>query len=683
VGQLEDATIFCGAGISIPSGLPDGQALARVVIDLLFRDSGVFDSRAHDAITEALSWAAQAGEEPQLRLELMLELLARELAPAILVRVFQMFGSATPSPVHLAIALSGARRVVTTNQDLLLEKASRIVGRQRRILHVHGRFDKPATIITLLSQYVEGLPIPTAGALSRAIAGRPVMVFGYSGRDRDVMPLLAAAGSVLWVHHRAPSGSQPDLASEVEVLRSQLGSAFQLIVTDTLGFILGQLPPDDRRRVRRVPAPRSTATHVPPEVRAEFAALPALGRDHAIARVLLHVSAPEIAIEGIRSARRLHGDGAAGRMLEADGLIALNRHKQAIRLLRRAEALAADPVGRGEALLARAHAQANMSDYASARRSLDGARRAVRRLHDHRRRHRFQGQIAALSGRMKGMTDDEGGAMRDYARARRAFREADDLDGLVLATTFGSDMLRSRGRYHEALEQLKEIFADTELYARPSARSWAPFYRGSILGAMGRIKEGLEDLRLAADIGKASGNAQAMAWSRVMLADYLRELDLDEAERELEECARAIRAYGSRMFGCEARLAWERAELARARGDACGARSCLKEIRKMLSSRSVPGPLPYLEAHILAVEGELARDGGDPAAAALVRKALGAYRAGKWAACAARMEVALWLLQGGKPPRALVDRCHRNGYGLEVERLERRNVNPYYPLHTF
>ena len=55
----------------------------------------------------------------------------------------------------------------------------------------------------------------------------------------------------------------------------------------------------------------------------------------------------------------------------------------------------------------------------------------------------------------------------------------------------------------------------------------------------------------------------------------------------------------------------------------------------------------------------------------------------QWAACAARMEVALWLLQGGRPPRALVDRCHRNGYGLEVERLERRKLNPYYPLHTF
>src|SRR5207302_229233 len=142
--------------------------------DLVWRRSRAFDRRARHLIVDGLAWSA--GGEPELRLELMLELLARELDPAILVEIFRILERGEPNANHAAIAMSNVRAVVTTNQDLLLEAAG-----SRRVLHLHGRVDDPGSIITLLSQYVEGLPLPTATALTKAVKGRPLVVVGYSG----------------------------------------------------------------------------------------------------------------------------------------------------------------------------------------------------------------------------------------------------------------------------------------------------------------------------------------------------------------------------------------------------------------------------------------------------------------------------------------------------------------------
>jgi tetratricopeptide (TPR) repeat protein len=680
MSKLAGATVLCGAGVSIPSGMPDGQRIARTAFDLIWRRARAFDPRARQLIVEALKWSAP--QEPELRLELMLELLANELDPAVLVRVFALLERGAPNVNHVALALSGARRIVTTNQDLLLEEAGRRVGRRRRVLHLHGRFDDPRSIITLLSQYVEGLPPTTNDALLKAVDGRRLVVVGYSGRDRDVMPLLASARSITWVHHKTRGRRQAQLATEVGILSAQLGRRFEVEVADTTSFLLDQLNPAARRRARRWPAPPRARRRLPAQVRREYDSLPALGREHAIARILLHVSAPDLALEGVRAARSAHGDGADGRMLEADALLALNQRAEAIHAYHLASDLADDPGRRCAALQNEAHALANSSNYAAARRRLDQARRAVRRVEEGRTRLRLRGRIAALAGRMKGMTDDEPGAMRDYARARRAFRAARDLDGIVEATTFGSDMLRSRGRYHEALNQLAEIFTDTELYTRPYARAWAPFYRGAIVGAMGDPRAGLADLEQAETIARATGNEQAVAWAEVMIANYLREIDLDAAHEALRRCAGAIRAYRGPMFHCEARLAWEHAELARARGDEAGVRSQVADVRRMLNSPAAPGPLPYMEAHLLAVEGELARDLGHPSARPLLKQARAAYRAYKWAACVARVDVSLWLLRGDAAPPRLLARCRREGYGYEIERLESTRGEPYYPLHT-
>jgi tetratricopeptide (TPR) repeat protein len=631
-------------------------------------------------VRAALKWSST--HEPELRLELMLELLAREVDPAVLVTVFRLLASAQPTRNHAAIALSGASAVVTTNQDLLIEEAARRLKVRCPVQHVHGRYDRPGSIITMLSQYVEGLPLPTARALTKAVAGRPIIVVGYSGRDRDLMPLLATARSVLWIQHETKGRPPPPLGTEVEILRSQLGKRFELEMHDTSAYLVDALPATSRGRARTFRARRRARLAIPPDVRNAYSTISSLPREHAIARVVLHVGADDSAVLGVQAARRLYGDSVEGRMIEADALVEMNRRAEAVALYRDASQLARDPATRASALQNAAHALANTSEYAAAQTVLDEARSSIRQIRDARTRARLQGRIASLRGRMKGMTDDESGAMRDYARARRAFRRADDLDGYVEATIFGSDMLRSRGRYREALGRIDEVFADAELYTRAYARAWGPFYRGAIRGAMGDIGPGLDDLGQAAAVSEAAGNYQAIAWTKAMIANYRRAIDLDWAEDALGECAAAIEAYDGPMFQCAARLLWERAELARARRRDAEVRAHITELQGLLTQPESPGPLPYLHAHILAVEGELARDTGDPSAEARLRDAATAYRRGRWAACVARIEVSLWMLHDGPPPKWLLTQCRREGYGHELNRLEGRRSDTYYPLHT-
>jgi tetratricopeptide (TPR) repeat protein len=678
--RLPGATLLCGAGISVPSELPDGQRIARVAFDLVWRGAKAFDPDARDRVRAALDWSSS--REPALRLELMLELLGRELDPAALVTVFRLLATAKPSRNHAALALSGASSIVTTNQDLLIEEAARGLNVRCAVQHLHGRYDRPGSIITFLSQYVEGLPLSTTRAFTKAVKGQRVVVVGYSGRDRDVMPLLSTADSVLWVHHRSPGRGQRPLAMEVEVLRSQLGARFEVKALDTAAFLLADLPAASRWRAQRFPARQRTTLSIPSETQRAYGGMAPLAREHGVARVLIHVGGADVALQGVKAARRLHGDSTEGRLLEADALLELNLHSEAIALYREAGRQAKDPATRCSALQSEAHALANTSEYAAAQNVLDEAHGAMRRVPEERTRLQLQGRIASLRGRMKGMTDDEPGAMRDYAHARRAFSRARDLDGYVEAMTFGSDMLRSRGRYREALQQIEEIFADTELYTRPYARGWARFYRGWIIGAMGDVAAGLADLDQATAVAEASGNHQGVAWGKLVIATYRRPNDLPGAERALDRCEAAIAVHGGPMFQCRARLVWERAEMGRARGNEAEARSQLSELEALLESAASPGPLPYMDAHVLALKGELARDLGDRSAEMRLRNAAAAYRRGKWAACVARIEVALWLLRGGPPPKRLLVKCRREGYGHELARLEGRSSGPYYPLHT-
>ena len=676
-----NATLLCGAGVSQGSGLPDGQALAALAFDHVWAGANVYPLAALDAVHDALRWPP--GGEPRLRLELILDLMAKEIPADVLAGIYSILLGASPCLAHYALAAAGTP-IVTTNQDELIEDAAIRLGVAVDVTHLHGLASRPQSIVTMLSQYVDGLPPSTAQELQDRLTGRHLIVLGYSGRDLDIMPHLYAAPEVTWLHFQPGGGPPP--AMEVRALHASLGSRMRIVghPNPTLWLLNRLSKAAKHAALSAVPArPVSPAlSGLSAEVLTAFAGLPLVQRRLAVARVLLQVDQADMAYSGLVRAARSHPNFAGIQLRAADALVLLQRRPQALRRYARVCALTSQPSVQASALLNSAHTRANSSQYVRALQELTEADRVAQAVRNMRERGELRGRIAALQARIYGMSDDENKAIRLYRRAAAAAAKCGNLDLRVTALVFGSDMLRSRGRYLEALADIARVFDNNELYGRPYSRVWGRFYRGMTLCAMGYLGDGLQDLERCRTAATVSGNQQAIAWASLALASYLRCTDLDAAQQAINECEAAMRAYRGAMLACDVRLAWERAELARARGGDHDALQRIKALRRRLEHPSFPMEMPYMAPHMLAVEGEIARSRGDPAARSILRHARELFAAGEWSHGVARIDVSLWLMTGrDHPPAALLRRCRNSAYGAEVQRLT--DSGPaYYPLHS-
>jgi hypothetical protein len=110
----------------------------------------------------------------------------------VLAGVYSLVLGAEPCLTHCVLAAAGFP-VVTTNQDELVERASVLLGARVDVLHLHGLASRPGSIVTMLGQYVDGLPARSVRGMRQRIAGCHLVVLGYSGRDLDVMPHLYGA----------------------------------------------------------------------------------------------------------------------------------------------------------------------------------------------------------------------------------------------------------------------------------------------------------------------------------------------------------------------------------------------------------------------------------------------------------------------------------------------------------
>jgi tetratricopeptide (TPR) repeat protein len=473
---------------------------------------------------------------------------------------------------------------------------------------------------------------------------------------------------------------------EVRALNAFLGSRMQIIAhPDPVLWLLDQLPSAARNAaLAAAPARIAAGTYLSlsDEASTVFAGIPLVQRRLAVARVLLHVDQADIAYKGLVRAARSYPRNASVQLRMADALVVLQRRPQALRRYARASALASHPAIRASALLNSAHTRANSSEYAPALQELAEADIATQAVKDSRERIELRGRIAAMRARIYGMTDGEGKAIRLYRQAEIAAAKCGNLDLRVTSLVFGSDILRSRGRYREALADLEKVFDDNELYSRPYSRVWGRFYRGITFCAMGQLDDGLQDLNSCRTAATVSGNQQANAWASLALASYLRCTDLDAAQIAIADCDAAMRAYRGTMLMCDVRLEWERAELARSRGDVHEALQRIKALRQRIERPSFPAKLPYMAPHMLAVEGEIARGRADQAARSILMTARRLFAAGGWNHCATRIDVSLWLIgEKDQPPVTLLRRCQDAGYGAEVQRLTHPSLS-YYPLHT-
>lgn len=262
--SLESTAFLVGAGASISSGIASGQMFNRTFLPLL-----VPGELAEDGRTLPLRNPAPPGRHPArgtIRFEQLVDAVRRNADPDLLV-IQYLETSWAPSGLHgwLAAAIARGAVVMTTNLDSLIELAwlrrsgsplPQVVRREEfvdweagtpTLLKLHGTLRRSEYLslglagqsrrwfsdldqrevasfgVTLdrlgaLASTREGfgaqflLPPEVLAALESALAGRDLVVAGYSGSDDfDVMPSLRhLSGScqrVVWIDHRG--GGEP------------------------------------------------------------------------------------------------------------------------------------------------------------------------------------------------------------------------------------------------------------------------------------------------------------------------------------------------------------------------------------------------------------------------------------------------------------------------------------------
>jgi SIR2-like domain len=199
----EFQTVISGAGISRdkPADLPAAEDLAAHVWEAL-RDSLGRD--ISDELSKTVSLRLGT-----MRMEQILELLTGPSAipPRLVVHVYRLVGNAPFNANHLRLGALDTKHF-TLNMDTLLEEAAP----GARVIHVHGRWNRPRSIRTTVTHYSRGLSRSLSRKLGRALRDKDVLVIGYSGRDLDVITMFDRypPRKITWVN-RDPGKWEPEV----------------------------------------------------------------------------------------------------------------------------------------------------------------------------------------------------------------------------------------------------------------------------------------------------------------------------------------------------------------------------------------------------------------------------------------------------------------------------------------
>lgn len=202
IHRSSDPVVLCGAGVSMipPTQLPSGDALRdQCVVGLL-----------SDKISRP--YLERIMETPAYR-KLLPEIVFQDIAAtaeAELDRAMcQILGVAASNAVHCYLA-THFTHLFTTNFDLCLENSgARIVG------HLHGTIQSPESLQNRIFRLGK-----TAGAefeqFRVAAAGKPLLVIGYSFRDRDILDLVHETGPSV-IYYLSYDGSVPSTLMQIGV----------------------------------------------------------------------------------------------------------------------------------------------------------------------------------------------------------------------------------------------------------------------------------------------------------------------------------------------------------------------------------------------------------------------------------------------------------------------------------
>jgi hypothetical protein len=244
----EELVFFVGAGISCPQPacLPTGERLRRELADFLFA-APAFQGLPRDLAGDLRTGIAGGrlpvpGTEEHLQihglpLEGLLDIYQAHMDEEPVRRfLVQNLASGMSNTVHAALASClvaappAVSAVVTTNYDTLIEQCMPAAARDRILVYreedfasrpaetpvlykLHGSIHEPKTVVSSLSAE-RALPDWKRECLLRLVEGKTVVVFGYSGFDFDVCPLLLEARTArfYWNSYRCEDDISGDAA---------------------------------------------------------------------------------------------------------------------------------------------------------------------------------------------------------------------------------------------------------------------------------------------------------------------------------------------------------------------------------------------------------------------------------------------------------------------------------------
>jgi hypothetical protein len=197
-----DVVFFVGSGVSLqpPACLPGAPALTRLAADLFLPE----DPSVADAVQQVVS---------SIQPEVFYEQIAM-FAPDAPARLLEVLGTRRPVTLgHFLIVLLSARAgrpIITTNFDLLLERAAEGLGLQKAVARpfdelllkegelsiwkVHGSIDNlarlgAAAVATTMARITQPNLVLLA-QIAKLAREKHLCLIGYSGRDIDLFPYL-------------------------------------------------------------------------------------------------------------------------------------------------------------------------------------------------------------------------------------------------------------------------------------------------------------------------------------------------------------------------------------------------------------------------------------------------------------------------------------------------------------
>lgn len=202
IGQL---SLFLGAGVSIPAGLPSWHRL----IEMLADEFGVKDLEIPEADLTATDKA---------------ELIEKFADGRFQQRVASIVVQADrPSLPHGLLAGLDCREVITTNYDVLYERAVEATGRditsvmpwasahgaERWVLKLHGDIDHPDKIVLTRRHMVtyDAANRPSAAVLQSLLLTKRLLIVGASMTDDNVIRLAHEVQEYRQAHQEGGSGT--------------------------------------------------------------------------------------------------------------------------------------------------------------------------------------------------------------------------------------------------------------------------------------------------------------------------------------------------------------------------------------------------------------------------------------------------------------------------------------------